>query len=98
MSGSEARAQEAEIESAAPGCVTIENASARLILSANGGIRSLALREGRELLEHPDARLMLVRIGDTWHGSTSLVVDRAGAPTTGCGWASRTRRSRPGRC
>lgn len=78
LSGSSVRAQEA-LKTPAPASVTIENASARLVLSAGGGIRSLALRDGRELLEHADARLMMVQIGETWHGSSSLIVDRAGA-------------------
>ena len=63
------------LKTPAPGGVTIANTSARLVLQA-GGVRSLTLRDGRELLERADARLMLVRVGNVWHGSSSLAVDR----------------------
>ena len=59
-----------------PGSITIANASARLTLSADGRIQSLAMQDGRELLAQPDARLMLLRIGGKWHDSSSLVVSR----------------------
>ena len=77
LGGSSTRAQPSS-KAPAPGNVTIENASARLVLSTGGGVRSLTLRDGRELLASADARLMLVRIGDVWHGSSSLAVTRDG--------------------
>ncbi len=77
LTGSSTRAQ-TTLKTPAPGCATIANASAQLVLSAGGGVRSLTLRDGRELLERADARLMLVRIGDVWHGSSSLAVAHEG--------------------
>jgi hypothetical protein len=77
LTGSSTRAH-TTLKTPAPGCVTIANASAQLVLSTGGGVRSLILRDGRELLERADARLMLVRIGDVWHGSSSLAVAREG--------------------
>ncbi|NLY02282.1 MAG: hypothetical protein GXY83_39860 [Rhodopirellula sp.] len=56
--------------------ITIENASTRLVLSPDGGIQSLALHDGRELLAQADARLMLLRIAGRWHSSSSLAVSR----------------------
>jgi len=64
--------------SATTGGVTIENDSFRLVLSDGGGIKSFALRNGRELLGQADARLMLLQIGGNWHNSSALVAKRDG--------------------
>lgn len=55
------------------GDVTVANASARLVLTPSGGIKSFILGDGRELLSQRGARLMLLQIGGKWHNSSTLV-------------------------
>lgn len=52
------------------------NTLGRLVLTPDGGIQSLTLQNGRELLSETNARLMILQIGGKWYGSNSLSVQR----------------------